>query len=190
MALAAIAKLQRNGRLRALGLDVTPSDTRALSAKQQQQQMRAAVANYRNAIEKGLLKTMAKVGISTLQSYKGAQVFEAVGVGAAVIDKCFTGTPSRLGGVSFEAFATDYHALHADGFGTISAQRTSLPEKSAAAVRGWGLRNVGEYHLRGATHADSPHRPAELHVNSTTAIATLQHAIDPVAILAALGADR
>lgn len=52
---------------------------------------------YQKAIETGLAKVMAKVGISTLQSYKGAQIFEAVGMSEEVVEKCFKGTQSRIG---------------------------------------------------------------------------------------------
>ena len=59
--------------------------------------------NYRKAAAKGLLKVMSKMGISTLQSYKGAQVFEAIGLADEVVDRCFTGTTTRIQGTDFEA---------------------------------------------------------------------------------------
>ncbi|MBN1534050.1 MAG: glutamate synthase large subunit [Spirochaetes bacterium] len=60
-----------------------------------------AIENYRKALEKGLLKILSKMGTSTLRSYRGAQIFEAVGIGREVIERCFTGTPSRIGGIGF-----------------------------------------------------------------------------------------
>jgi len=60
--------------------------------------------NYTKAVGNGLLKIMSKMGISTLQSYQGAQIFEAVGLGPEIIDKCFKGTPSRISGIGFEQF--------------------------------------------------------------------------------------
>lgn len=63
--------------------------------------------NYANAAGHGILKVMAKMGISTLQSYKGAQIFEAVGVNDDVINKCFAGTSSRIGGVDFKILSTE-----------------------------------------------------------------------------------
>ncbi len=60
----------------------------------------AAAANYVKAVDKGLLKIMSKMGISTLRSYRSAQIFEAVGLAADVVDKFFKGTPSRVGGLS------------------------------------------------------------------------------------------
>ena len=61
---------------------------------------------------KGLLKVMSKMGISTLQSYKGAQIFEALGFHPDVVETCFSGTPSRIGGASFDAIQRDVVALH------------------------------------------------------------------------------
>jgi len=61
----------------------------------------AAATNYVKAIDKGLLKIMSKMGISTLRSYRSAQIFEAVGFAQEVIDLCFPGTPSRVGGMGF-----------------------------------------------------------------------------------------
>ena len=62
----------------------------------------AAASNYVQAVDKGLLKIMSKMGISTLRSYRSAQIFEAVGLAPEVIDACFPGTPSRVGGLRFE----------------------------------------------------------------------------------------
>jgi glutamate synthase (NADPH/NADH) large chain len=63
------------------------------------------VAAYRKGVAKGMLKVMAKMGISTLQSYKGAQIFEAVGLKDEVVDRCFAGTASRIQGVDFDVLA-------------------------------------------------------------------------------------
>lgn len=76
------------------------------------------VANYRKALEKGLLKIMSKMGISVLNSYQGAQIFEAVGIGKEVIDSCFTATKSRIGGIGFTQIAEEsiirHKAAHSD----------------------------------------------------------------------------
>ena len=61
----------------------------------------AAAANYVKAVDKGLLKIMSKMGISTLRSYRSAQIFEVVGLSKEVVDLCFPGTPSRVGGLGF-----------------------------------------------------------------------------------------
>ena len=67
---------------------------------------------YRTAAEKGLLKIMSKMGISVLPSYCGAQIFEALGLGAEVIDRCFRDTTSALGGLGFDELAEDALARH------------------------------------------------------------------------------
>ncbi len=77
----------------ASGLDITAED---------------AERNVLKALSAGLLKVMSKMGISTVHSYRGAQLFEAVGLGDAVINRCFKGTVSRLGGVDFDDIAADY----------------------------------------------------------------------------------
>lgn len=80
-------------RLRSMGLiDATMTDATVYDG-------------FSQACMRGILKVMAKMGISTLQSYKGAQVFEAVGLDAEVIGKCFTNTISRLGGATFDVLA-------------------------------------------------------------------------------------
>jgi glutamate synthase (NADPH/NADH) large chain/glutamate synthase (ferredoxin) len=72
----------------------------------------AAIEHYRSAAAKGLRKILAKMGISTLASYCGAQIFEALGVGAEVIDQCFPGTASMIGGIGFTEIAEDVLARH------------------------------------------------------------------------------
>src|SRR5204862_7065003 len=64
-----------------------------------------AIKNFIKATVKGVVKTMAKMGISTIQSYRGAQIFEAVGLNSTVIDKYFTWTPSRLQGAGLDVLA-------------------------------------------------------------------------------------
>ena len=75
-----------------------------------------AQTRYIKAIEEGLLKVMSKMGISTLQSYRGAQIFEAVGLDRALVDRHFTGTPSRLGGIGFAELQREAQERHARGF--------------------------------------------------------------------------
>ncbi|MDJ0852384.1 MAG: glutamate synthase central domain-containing protein, partial [Myxococcota bacterium] len=75
-----------------------------------------AVANYLKATDKGLLKTMAKMGISTLQSYRGAQIFEAVGLARDLVARCFTGTASRVSGVSYDVIAEETARRHERAF--------------------------------------------------------------------------
>ena len=94
--------------------------------------------NYRKACGKGMLKVMAKMGVSTLASYKGAQVFEAVGIGSDVIDLCFRDTPSRIEGVNLSLVARDYLRQHETGF---------FP-REITDVSTHDLENPGEYAYR------------------------------------------
>ncbi|MCY9782981.1 glutamate synthase large subunit [Nocardiopsis sp. EMB25] len=71
-----------------------------------------AVANTVKAFGKSVLKIMSKIGVSTVSSYTGAQIFEALGLGPEVIDRCFTGTTSRLGGVGFDVLAEEVAIRH------------------------------------------------------------------------------
>jgi glutamate synthase (NADPH) large chain len=79
--------------------------------------MQTAVENYITAVKKGLLKVMSKMGISTIRSYRGSQIFEAVGLDQALIDRYFTGTSSRIGGAGPEAIEADAVSRHRNGFG-------------------------------------------------------------------------
>ncbi len=101
-----------------------------------------AQRNYINAIEKGLRKIMSKMGISTLQSYRGAQIFEAVGLADELVERHFTGTSSRLGGVGLDALEAEVEARHERGFGA-SAQ-WEADELPAGGVFQW--RRRGERH--------------------------------------------
>ncbi len=74
------------------------------------------LVNYAHAVEAGMRKVMGKMGISTLESYKGAQIFEAVGIAAEVIDRCFAGTASRIQGVGFDVFAEEALRRHQMAF--------------------------------------------------------------------------
>ena len=107
------------------------------------------------AINAGLLKVMAKMGISTLQSYKGAQIFEALGLHPDVVAAAFVGTPSRVAGVSFETLASDTLALHAAAYRDVP-----LPEDSADARRAAqpGRLHVPQPH-RGRRNRGAPERP-------------------------------
>ena len=76
----------------------------------------AAVQDYDNAILNGIVKIASKMGISTIQSYQSSQIFEAVGISKEVIDKYFTGTVSRVGGISMADIQADVEALHNAAF--------------------------------------------------------------------------
>jgi len=116
------------------------------------------VSGYRKAVAKGMLKVMAKMGISTLQSYKGAQIFEAVGLRDEVIDRCFAGTASRIQGVSFQVLAQELLRRHELGFPQRADGRLPV------------LPNVGEFHWRaeGERHAWDPQTIADVQVAART----------------------
>ena len=76
----------------------------------------AAVSDYDTAVLNGIVKIASKMGISTIQSYQGSQIFEAVGISKEVIDKYFTGTVSRVGGIGLEDIQADVEARHSSAF--------------------------------------------------------------------------
>jgi glutamate synthase (ferredoxin) len=105
---------------------------------------KTAIKKYIKAAVKGVVKTMAKMGISTIQSYRGAQIFEAVGLNSAFVDKYFTWTPSRIQGAGIDVIAAEVLARHRHAF-------PARPDNSAEAVLDAGgqyqWRDDGEYHL-------------------------------------------
>jgi len=101
-----------------------------------------AVAHFIKAINKGLLKTFSKMGISTLQSYRGAQVFEAIGLSKRLVDRYFTGTVSRIEGVDLDVLAREAILKHEYAFQPLNESDTDL------AIGGtYQYRARGEYHL-------------------------------------------
>jgi glutamate synthase (ferredoxin) len=102
---------------------------------------KTAIKKYIKGAIKGVVKTMAKMGISTVQSYRGAQIFEAVGLNSAVVDKYFTWTPSRIQGVGLDVIAGEAIARH----------RHAFPDRPVNGVLDAGgqyqWRDGGEYHL-------------------------------------------
>jgi glutamate synthase domain-containing protein 2/glutamate synthase domain-containing protein 1/glutamate synthase domain-containing protein 3 len=115
-----------------------------------------AEANIVRAIGKGLLKTISKMGISTIQSYCGAQIFEAVGLERPLIDKYFTGTASRIGGVGLEQLSTEAMERHFRAY-----PRTGRDVLPVGGVLQW-------------------RRDGEVHVWNPDTIAKLQHAVGRV----------
>ena len=101
-----------------------------------------AVYNYKKAVCGELLKIMSKMGISTLQSYHGAQIFEILGLNSEVVDKYFTGTVSRIEGLSLDGIANEALQKHFNAFPSLPNTRPELP---AGGVYQWKQR--GEAHL-------------------------------------------
>jgi glutamate synthase (NADPH/NADH) large chain len=103
---------------------------------------KTALKNYIKALNKGVLKVISKMGISTIHSYRGAQIFEAIGLGRDLVDRYFTWTASRIGGIGLEMVAREALARH----------RRAYPERPVGARElAWGgeyqWRRDGEYHL-------------------------------------------
>jgi len=114
-----------------------------------------AVKNYIKALNKGILKVMAKMGISTLQSYCGAQIFEAIGLNRAVVDRYFTGTASRVGGIGIDVIAEEVRQRHAAAYPERPVEKPELD---------WG----GEYQWRrdGEHHQVNPDMIAKLQAST------------------------
>jgi glutamate synthase (NADPH) large chain len=133
LAFESLDDLIRQGQL----LDVTPND---------------AMKRYIKALNKGVLKVMSKMGISTLQSYCGAQIFEAIGLDRAFVDRYFTSTASKIGGIGIKEVSEEVRRRHARAYGTDPSN---------------GLRSGGEYQWR---------RDGELHLFNPDTVFKLQHA--------------
>jgi len=111
--------------------------------------------NYIAAIKKGILKTMSKMGISTLRSYTGAQLFEAIGLNSGFVDEYFTGTSSRIGGIGLQEVAQEAIARH----------KSAFEQRPPGALE---LDFGGEYHFR---------HNGEQHLWNPTTISKLQYAV-------------
>ncbi|WP_079977555.1 glutamate synthase large subunit [Halococcus sediminicola] len=105
----------------------------------------AAVGAYREALEDGLLKTMSKMGISTVQSYRGAQIFEAVGLDSDFVAKYFEGTTARTGGIGIEDIEADLDDRHALAFGENPAieRQGEYEHRSDGIFHEWNPQTVG-----------------------------------------------
>ncbi len=150
LAYEALWNARREGRFREDLIEATDADL---------------VERYRKGVKKGMLKVMAKMGISTLQSYKGAQIFEAVGLASDVIERAFGGTASRLEGVSLDVLAEETLRRHREAYGT---------DHAAAATE---LSNSGDFHWRatGEKHMWSPPAIAAIQAAARTGDQTAYH---------------
>lgn len=101
-----------------------------------------ALANFKTAVEQGLYKIMSKMGISTLSSYQGAQIFEAIGLKASMVKRYFTGTFSKAGGIGLDEYAVDILRCHEAAFGW-KAEEGVVPLPIGGNYR---FRREGEYH--------------------------------------------
>ena len=105
---------------------------------------RKAVKNYVKAAGKGILKVMSKMGISTVASYTGAQIFEAVGLEQALVDEYFTGTASRIEGIDLDVIAREVAARHAIAY---PDRPEELAHRELPVGGEYQWRREGEYHL-------------------------------------------
>ena len=117
--------------------------------------LQQAHANFEKAIRKGTLKVMSKMGISTVQSYHGAQIFEAIGLARDLVEQYFTGTTSQIEGVGLETLAGEALEKHAYAYSPTSEAGTDLP-----------VGGEYQYRLRGEQHLLNP-----------DTVARLQHAV-------------
>jgi glutamate synthase domain-containing protein 2 len=114
-----------------------------------------AKARYLNTLRKGILKILSKMGISTLRSYRGAQLFEAIGMAEDIVDRHFAGTPTQIGGIGLEEIALEVLARHEDAFG---------PMNGGALEEGGFHR----YRQDGEAHAFEPEVVRSLHALAKT----------------------
>jgi glutamate synthase domain-containing protein 2/glutamate synthase domain-containing protein 1/glutamate synthase domain-containing protein 3 len=105
---------------------------------------------FQSAIEEGVLKILSKMGISTIDSYRGAQIFEVVGLGSEVVDVCFTGSPSVVGGIGWAELGTDVLVNHAEAWPAQAETPVDLPSPGFYRVR-----KSGEYHGKGKEVVDA-----------------------------------
>lgn len=124
VAFAALADLESRGVFQAQAYD-----------------LEKVIAIYIKAIGKGLLKIMSKIGISTLQSYQGAQIFEVLGINRVVVDECFSGSISRIEGIGFDGIAAEALVRHKLAF---PEQQLPNPQLEVGGVFQWKRR--GEAH--------------------------------------------
>ncbi|MBN1836028.1 MAG: glutamate synthase subunit alpha [Spirochaetales bacterium] len=141
-----------------------------------------AIDQYITAVKKGLLKVMSKMGVSTLRSYRGSQIFEAVGLSQALIDRCFAGTPSLIGGIGMAEVEQERRTVHLAAFAEAEPPAAAAAQPAAAGANGpaeggteggvpaaiYTLPSGGLYSHR---------RGSESHLFSPEAITLLQQAV-------------
>ncbi|MEO8580503.1 MAG: glutamate synthase large subunit, partial [Gemmatimonadales bacterium] len=156
-----------------VALETVAAMVRAEAATGDKPHGAGAQEKYVKALGKGLLKIMSKMGISTLQSYCGAQLWEAVGLSASLVDRHFTGTPSRVGGIDMDLIAEETLRRHRQAFEDFDTLLADHPLESAASQAGSIANGTarldpgGEYQYRAQ---------GEHHNWNPTTIAKLQHA--------------
>lgn len=115
-----------------------------------------ALVNYRKSVEAGLLKILSKMGISLLASYHGAQIFEAIGLGAELVELAFAGTTSRVGGLNLSEVAQEVMTFHAKAFPSLTTKK----------LENYGFVNYrpsGEYHMNSPAMSKALHKAVEVY---------------------------
>jgi glutamate synthase (NADPH/NADH) large chain len=120
-----------------------------------------ATKNYVNALKKGLLKVMSKMGISTIASYHGAQIFEAIGISKAVVDRYFTGTSTPLSGIGLPEIAREARMRHASGY-ALEATAALHEGRDGAGEADLDVGGVYAWRATGERHLWSPGSVAAL----------------------------
>jgi glutamate synthase (ferredoxin) len=113
-----------------------------------------ALVNYRKSVEAGLLKILSKMGISLLASYHGAQIFEAIGLGAELVELAFAGTTSRVGGLNLSEVAQEVMTFHAKAFPSLTTKK----------LENYGFVNYrpsGEYHMNSPAMSKALHKAVQ-----------------------------
>ena len=129
---------------------------------------------YKKGTKKGILKVMAKMGISTLHSYKGAQIFEAVGLSSEIIDKSFPGTASRVGGISFEALFDEQKRRHDLGYPEEKINVTTLPNpgdfhwRNGGDAHMWDPKTISSLQLAARTNDEDAYWAFAKHANEVS----------------------
>ncbi|NTW03647.1 MAG: glutamate synthase subunit alpha, partial [Oscillochloris sp.] len=132
-------------------VQIDPLDPRSLGLADEAEQ------HFIHALEKGLLKTMSKMGIAALDSYCGAQIFEAVGISKELVDQCFVSTPTRIGGISFAKLEEDVLARHVRAFPVEEEEKeSSLPHPGF-----YKFKRGGETHTFSPPVVNALHRAAQ-----------------------------
>ena len=132
------------------------------------------VEAYKKGTKKGILKVMAKMGISTLHSYKGAQIFEAVGLSDEIIQNSFPGTASRVGGISFEALFNEQKRRHDLGYPEEAINVTTLPNpgdfhwRNGGDAHMWDPKTISSLQLAARTNNEDAYWDFARHANEVS----------------------
>ncbi len=140
------------------------------------------VAAYKKGVAKSMLKVMAKMGISTLQSYKGAQIFEAVGLADEIVDRCFVGTASRVQGVNFAVLFEEMKLRHEIGYPVrdqhlipVLPNPGDIHWRRGGDIHMWDPETISSLQVATRTNSEDAYWKFANHVNSeSTRRATLR----------------